>query len=432
VRRSSASSGGVRLYGLASARYLFLATALAFDRGALAEAAGLLEKLLPLALRSPAYAVFVSLHRGLLRLAQGQFDGIEDDFERIIQAASSTPRVDLVCAARTLRCRASILLGERPSGPPPDIAPNGSIWGDFLLLWDAIHRARWGAQTFDPSELRSPVPEARILALFCRAWLALSSGDADEARRAAEATAELAASTGHGLLESLARECVTVASLISTVVPSEVVIEDAAALSSLAREMGAAPLVIEAELISLVATPSAWSPGRLEAIAASSQRTPASRRARAILGDPAALDLVDEAFVAAARRRMGARIELLGLGARGAAWGLDQRTQSIWIQNRSFSFADRPLLWRILRVLADAGGAADKEALVIGAWEQRDYHPLRDDARLHTAIRALRRLIEEDPARPQRLVTTESGYALGRDAPVRLLVPSGAEGASSS
>ncbi len=99
--------------------------------------------------------------------------------------------------------------------------------------------------------------------------------------------------------------------------------------------------------------------------------------------------------------------------------GIDERSRSAWLPGRRCLLADRPLLFRILRAVADAGGAIDKEALVQRAWEQRDYHPLRDDARLHTAIRALRRLLEDDPAHPTRLVTTEDGYALGREGPVR-------------
>jgi hypothetical protein len=106
----------------------------------------------------------------------------------------------------------------------------------------------------------------------------------------------------------------------------------------------------------------------------------------------------------------------------GCGWGLDERTTSVWLPDRTCSLASKPLLWRILCVIADEGGVTDKETLVVRAWEQRDYHPLRDDTRLHTAVRTLRRLIEDDPAHPARLCTTKDGYAFGREAPVRRVV----------
>ena len=70
------------------------------------------------------------------------------------------------------------------------------------------------------------------------------------------------------------------------------------------------------------------------------------------------------------------------------------------------------LLWRVLATLADAGGRASKEELVLSVWEEHDYHPLRHDNRLQAAVRKLRRAIEDDPSTPRRVVTTE-GYALG-------------------
>jgi hypothetical protein len=151
----------------------------------------------------------------------------------------------------------------------------------------------------------------------------------------------------------------------------------------------------------------------------------AARRARALLGDEAALDVIDRAVVSAARARLGIRILpiVTGIRAGGGAggWGLDERTRAVWLPGRSCPMAERPLMWRMLRVIAAGGGAADKETLARGAWDLRDYHPHRDDGRLHTAVRALRQLIEDDPANPARLLTTEMGYAFGRAAPARVL-----------
>lgn len=62
--------------------------------------------------------------------------------------------------------------------------------------------------------------------------------------------------------------------------------------------------------------------------------------------------------------------------------------------------------------LVDAGGALDKERLVYSVWDTREYHPLRHDGRMHTAVRKLRAEIEDAPKSPGRFVTTEDGYRL--------------------
>jgi DNA-binding response OmpR family regulator len=86
----------------------------------------------------------------------------------------------------------------------------------------------------------------------------------------------------------------------------------------------------------------------------------------------------------------------------------------VWLPSGArIELGKQPLLLRILEHLADSGGAATKESLVLSVWEERDYHPLRHDNRLQAAVRKLRQRIEDDPANPRRLVTTEDGYALG-------------------
>lgn len=76
------------------------------------------------------------------------------------------------------------------------------------------------------------------------------------------------------------------------------------------------------------------------------------------------------------------------------------------------SLAGNELGFRILEELVRAQGRATKSELTIRVWERKRYHPQRDDKRLQVAVRRLRVLIEEDPARPAVLVTTPDGYAL--------------------
>ena len=108
------------------------------------------------------------------------------------------------------------------------------------------------------------------------------------------------------------------------------------------------------------------------------------------------------------------RIEPLVPGSAWApGWGIDEPRASVWLEDgQEIALAKTPLLLRVLVVLADHGGAATKEALVMEAWGERDYHPLRHDARMQMAIRKLREKIEHDPSSPTRLLTTADGYAL--------------------
>lgn len=80
---------------------------------------------------------------------------------------------------------------------------------------------------------------------------------------------------------------------------------------------------------------------------------------------------------------------------------------------RRVDLSKRELLGRLLQVLVNHGGSASKERLVLEAWGEREYHPLRHDNRLQAAVRKLRRAIEDNPSKPTRFVTTEDGYAIG-------------------
>jgi DNA-binding response OmpR family regulator len=80
---------------------------------------------------------------------------------------------------------------------------------------------------------------------------------------------------------------------------------------------------------------------------------------------------------------------------------------------RTIDLARHAKLHRIMAILCEKGGRASKEDLVVGAWGVREYHPLRDDNRLHVAARRLRVLLGDDPRAPRWLLTEPDGYALG-------------------
>jgi DNA-binding winged helix-turn-helix (wHTH) protein len=77
------------------------------------------------------------------------------------------------------------------------------------------------------------------------------------------------------------------------------------------------------------------------------------------------------------------------------------------------------VLFRLLAALAERGGSATKEDLVREVWNEREYHPLRHDPKLQTAVRKLRVLVERDAAAPEIVLTWEEGYGL--KLPVRIV-----------
>jgi DNA-binding winged helix-turn-helix (wHTH) protein len=134
-----------------------------------------------------------------------------------------------------------------------------------------------------------------------------------------------------------------------------------------------------------------------------------------LLGGDAPLDAVDQRFIEA-MRGFGYRAPRLLLEGRGAdweaGWGLDERQTMVWLAGRSVDLSSKLLLWQLLIALVEAGGELDKENLVQRVWNTSEYHPLRHDGRMHTAVRKLRREIEDDPKDPRRFITLEDGYKL--------------------
>lgn len=141
----------------------------------------------------------------------------------------------------------------------------------------------------------------------------------------------------------------------------------------------------------------------------------ATRRARVLLGGSAPLDRVDAAVIHFLRTSSRLQIQILqgAPDAWDAAWGLDLDHHEVWLTSGAVVELQRkPLLWRLLRVLAEHG-TATKEDLILKVWDERAYHPGRHDPRVHMTIRKIRELVEDDPSHPKRIRTVESGYAVG-------------------
>lgn len=316
-----------------------------------------------------------------LRLLAGPLGDAEALLESAREEATRTRDVATASEVGSLRARLSIANAE-------PIAGTGA--------YEQVRRARWG-EPVDAGGTDAP-------SLVAAAHAALHAGASTEAReRAAQAVRAAERGSASDALEALATAAdVACATSATDREPWVTRLLDRAA------RLGSPRFIAEAELmVALLAERPA--PATLERIAGQDRSGVAARRARAILGAAVPLDRTDERVIAAAR-------DTLAITPRGAAWspgwGLDGRTSSVWLEDgRAISLVSRPLLWTVLSILATRAEAS-KEELVVGGWNEAEYHPLRHDARLQMSIRKLRELIEDDPAAPTRLLTVEGGYRL--------------------
>jgi hypothetical protein len=160
---------------------------------------------------------------------------------------------------------------------------------------------------------------------------------------------------------------------------------------------------------------------RFESLAATPGEYRAVRRARGLLGSTrTALDRVDERVLTAIRERTGVEVATVG---ESEPWSsgiaIDVARSTVWVNEASFDLSSRLVLFRLLAALAERGGSATKEDLVREVWNEREYHPLRHDPKLQTAVRKLRVLVERDAAAPEIVLTWEEGYGL--KLPVRIV-----------
>jgi hypothetical protein len=192
----------------------------------------------------------------------------------------------------------------------------------------------------------------------------------------------------------------------------------AASLKKLGVQMGSSRYEREGHFSSSTAGSTDWPAALLQAAGDDQVAPVAARRAQALLGSAPSLDAVDVRVVSRLAKRMGwetVRFFCVEGGPKETArWGATSQGHHVWrTDGGKVSLSAQPLLWRILETLTRHGGAATKRQLVEEAWQQGQYHPLRDDNKVQASIRKLRTLLEEDLTSPRCLVTTAEGYALG-------------------
>jgi hypothetical protein len=382
----------------------FTRACIALDRGDLESARAELDALAPY-LGDSTLLEHVWIARAVIAAAAGDLAA-----HAAACAALETGTTSARAEHRRVMLAGRLLLRLAPDAPSTGGTSLFDRLGALVHLRVALH-----AGTRAPSAVLSELvaepahPEERISLRLLRAEALLCAGDAREALAAIASALREARERSFALLEAEASavECDVLA-----------VLGEAAALAHartrLARHARALP---SPRLDALARLHGELDVATVERLADAHATAPeAALRARALL-DPRVTPGVVDALVVEARRRAGwtapVTLEPEPLGVWRARWGWDHRARAVWLPDgRAIPLDAVPLLGRILDALVLAGGRASKEELVLGVWGERSYHPLRHDNRLQAAIRKLRRRIEDDPAKPERLVTTDDGYAL--------------------
>lgn len=389
--------------------------ALAHDSGDLARARAELDALEPYVGASSLLAHYACSLRITVAISAGDLAGIDARFG----PSSGVP--DSVERERGLdRVRLAIL--RREPIPASHRDPSTSLIGDAHRMHLVEHGLRAGTLAPDDAlralDRRFEQAELRSMLTRIRAVAHLVAGRAEEAL--AELAASIADARDHGfrVAEAESREIAGDALLLAgraSGIPAE-----AAALRAFAGSMPSPRFACAALFLETIAA-GPLDPAALESLAGAWLAAPHfALRARALLGAPVPPDALDRLVLAALiHLREWQSPALLDPPPPGAStwqpgWGVDQRTRTVWLPSGArVDFSRHRVSWKILGALVAAGGRASKEDLVAAVWDERDYHPLRHDNRLQVAVRALRALVEEDPKRPSRVLTTADGYALG-------------------
>jgi hypothetical protein len=438
--------GPVALFGFR--RALLTEVLLGIHQGRLEDARAIFREVKPLTLQTVYLRSFVCALEVELRLAVGELGGLAELVVTLHAEATRTGhaqnRAFAVVAAHRLailRGSARVVLGGpgapvAPVAPVTPVTPGAPVtpfWAATCAATARLHAILHGLAPPPVPALAEAIVFGRVVCALARSAERALAGDAEGARLHASSACAAAAEHGHvpGELDALRALCD--AHLLAG--DGDELAAAAERLRARGEAAGSRRFAAEARWF-LAARAGSPHPAELEPLAALVDVAPiAARRARALLGEACELDLLDRAVLRALDARPGGQaIRRIAARAPGgderAGWGLDTAAQKVWLPGgRMVELATRPLLVRILLAIAARDGRATKEQIVIAAWEQRDYHPVRDDKRLQVAVRKLRLLIEDDPSRAARLVTTPDGYGFGATEPFRLLAPGGEGGA---
>ncbi len=419
----AAPTGPAALFG--SRRGLLTEAMLAIHAGRLPDARGILDAVLPLTGQTSYLRSFVHALDVECRLVAGELSGLEALVQTVHTEALRTGHVLNQCFAVVTAYRLAVLRGNtRPTLEA--LAPNMTpFWAAVHAVFARQHAVLQGLPRAPVPRLAEQILAGRLVSALCLSAEGAIAGDFEAAR--AHAVAAHAAAREHGYIPGELDALRALCDALLLAGDDDALARTAEQLRERASATGSRRFSIEVDWF--VATlHRALHPAAFEPFCALSDVAPvAARRSRALRGEPTDLDLVDRAVLEVLRRRLSSQAircvaDRAPEATDVAGWGLDTGTRKVWLpRGRTVDLATRPMLYRILLAIAERGGHATKEEIILFVWSQRDYHPIRDDKRLHVAVRKLRLLVEDDPSRARRLVTTAEGYAFSESEPFRLL-----------
>lgn len=360
----------------------------------------------------PGLRLHAAISYGMARCCLIAGDSAE--LEELLEERAHRGQPDLSLGFEALAVDLARIRAREPEDTPPGQIRGPEPWASNLRLAYARHRARWaraGSELIDPEAAIGP--EQTGLAQIAVAEDALAKGEDARARRWAREARQYFSERGF-----FAR-----AGEAAVVEADHIVIHGAERMTREVRQT--LDRLREAEPFKDLLALNEWALGterRPSVLAQLSSRAateqPAVRRARALLGYPASLDRIDQRWVEAVRERLTWRVYCPAPpnDAVAPSWGFDAMHQVVWRSERvDVDLSRYPLLTRILTVLCEER-RANKEELIVGAWDEPEYHPLRHDNRLRVAIRKLRQLVESEPSKPEMILWDgEGSYLLSGD-----------------
>lgn len=367
--------------------------------------------------RGARLRVHVLLDELRWRGAVGRFEGFEEILAELSDLCEASGNAEDLAWARVSEAFFGLVLGSTTISPwPAHLPPPRPALATAMEACQRMVRRRAGASAA-PSDAVRPEVDIAIFVQRDASEAQLLAGDPGSARRTLADALEHARRYGFHL---------HAADLLAFGIDAHVgdprgdeasrraARRFARDLGALAAQMGSDRYALEAELGSLLAVGGPAPRGRLEAIAASAAVSPiAARRARGALGDVAGLDALDRLVLRGVHGAARSDAPFASGPPETPGWRFDPAARRVELPARIIDLQRHGLLVRLLATLAARGDdGATKEELSMAVWDLRDYHPLRDDKRLQVAVRRLRVMLEDDAERPQRVVTTDHGYAV--------------------
>jgi hypothetical protein len=392
--------------------------------GRLSEARSLFDKLSPLFERRSFQGLILEQSELYRRFIAGELGDIGARIDQAIANAQAAGSPFFLHWCAIWRGYLAILTAA-PTVELPELEVELPGLTGAIGFTRLLHAARRGEVPGQASWLESLPPVwASVMGGMVRSLAAVWSGDGDAA--VSEISAGISACQLHGYRQFELEHRVFSCEILLMLGRWAELARGASELAVLAEACESERFALEAAFYRTAASEPGPRPALLERWAQLSSVAPAcARRSRALLGvGPERLDRIDEEVLRVLAKRAGPWrvVTVQGRLEDQPGWGLDGLRHEVWLPDgRTLDFSARPLMWRALEEIARHGGAVPLEALARSLWQVSEYHPLRDNGRIHTLVNRIRHEIEDDPAKPTRLLTGADGYRFGDTEPVRWL-----------